>query len=192
MQKPSELIHSHQQTGLTTLSKGVILKEQPDSVEVIKVIAHNLNRLGKLYLIPNFSEENAVILAEWVYDNYKFESLETVIECLKNPPETFDEHGNKENNWRLTPDRIQKWMAVKLETVSIQRETEHNKTKQIGIEPLPKVDYESFKQRLAEGTALKEHKPAAWYEDPEYQKFKAERMKAQVLKTGPESEKGIV
>lgn len=191
MQKPSELIHSQQQTGLTTLSKGVILKEQPDSVEVIKVIAHNLNRLGKLYLIPNFSEENAVILAEWVYDNYKFESLETVIECLKNPPETFDEHGNKENNWRLTPDRIQKWMAVKLETVAIQREAEHNKTKQLGMDPLPKVDYDSFRKRLEEGTALKDNKPAPWYEEDGYQKFKAERMKQQALEKGPE-EKGIV
>lgn len=191
MQKPSELIHSQQQTGLTTLSKGVILKEQPDSKEVIKLIAYQLNRLGKLYLIPNFTEEHAVILSEWVYDNYKFDTLDTVIDCLKNPPETYDEHGNKENNWRLTPDRIQKWMAVKLETVAIQRESEHNKTKQIGVEPLPKVDYESFKKRLAEGTALKDQRAAAWYEDPEYQKFKAERMKKQILENG-QVEKGIV
>src|SRR5690242_6503034 len=108
MQKPSEIIRSHQQTGLAILSKDVILKEQ-DPKEVTKHIAILLNRLGKLYLIPGFTEENAVILAEWVYDNYKFEELKIVTRCLNNPPTTKDEQGRTETNWRLTPDRIQKW-----------------------------------------------------------------------------------
>lgn len=188
MQKPSEIIHSQQATGLTTLSKGVILKEQ-DSKEVIKAIAYLLNRLGKLFLIPGWSEENAVILAEWVFDNYKFEALETVTECLRNPPETYDENGRKESNWRLTPDRIQKWMEVKLESVAAAREREHQQTKQDFKEKLPDVDYESFKKRIEDGTALKDPKPEHWKDDAGYNQFKAERIKKQILNNPPKAVK---
>lgn len=173
MQKQSEVIRSHQQTGLAILSKDVILKEQ-DSKEVIKHLALLLNRLGKLYLIPGWTEENAVILAEWVYDNYKFEQLSVVTKCLNNPPHT------SENNWRLTPDLIQKWMAIELEKVALKLEEENEQYKQSFKEPLPNIDYESFKQRIENGTALQDEKKKG-FNDPEYQKFKAERMRTQTL-----------
>lgn len=181
MQKQSEVIRSQQQTGLTILSKDVILKEQ-DPKEVIKHIAVLLNRLGKLYLIPGFTEENAVILAEWVYDNYQYEELKIVTRCLNNPPTTHDEQGRVENNWRLTPDRIQKWMQIELEKLALDRENENKKLKESFKEPLPGIDYESYKQRINQGLALQDEKKKTGFEDPEYLKFKAERMKAMASK----------
>jgi len=80
--------------------------------------------LSKLYQLQGWSEENAVLLAEWVFDNYKYDSVDDVIACLSNPPQTYDERGNVETNWRLTPDRIQKWMAVQLEKTAIKRENQ--------------------------------------------------------------------
>lgn len=167
--KQSEVIRSHQQTGLAILSKDVILKEQ-DSKEVIKHLALLLNRLGKLYLIPGWTEENAVILAEWVYDNYKFEQLSVVTKCLNNPPRT------EENNWRLTPDLIQKWMAVELEKVSMRLEEENKLYKETFKEILPEINYDSFKKRIENGTALQDENKKG-FNDPEYLKFKEERFK---------------
>jgi len=167
------------------LSKDVILKEQPDRLEVIKTIAGVIDRLGKLYLIPGWTQENAVILAEWVFDNYKYEALEDVISCLKNPPQTTDEHGRIESNWRLTPDRIQKWMAVQLEKTAMQRESEHNKVKNSFKEPIPDIDYKAYAKRIEEGKALQDDKSKLWYEDPEYKKFKAERMQQQLIQNKP-------
>jgi len=169
MQKQSEVIRSQQQTGLAILSKGVILKEQ-DSKEVIKHLALLLNRLGKLYLIPGWSEENAVILAEWVFDNYKYEQLEVVTKCLNNPPQTPD------NNWRLTPDLIQKWMKIELEKVAEERENENKKLKEDFKDPLPNIDYASYAKRIEEGKALNEDKPKHWSQDEGYQKFRNERL----------------
>lgn len=164
-----------------TLSKSVIAKEQ-DRNEVIKTIARLLQRLAKLYMVPGWTEENAVILAEWTFDNYLYEEMGTIIQCLENPPDTYDERGLKENNWRLTPDRIQRWMAVVLEKQAAQREAEHQKLKNAEIkEPLPDVDYESFKKRLAEGAALKEVKSEPWLKGgDDYSKFKAQRMAHQL------------
>jgi hypothetical protein len=176
MQQQLEPIRSQQQTGLTTLSKDVILKEQ-DRNEVIKRVAHAVNRLGKLFQVPGWSEESAVILSEWIYDNYKYESLEAVELCLTNPP-----IGN-DPTWRLTPDTIQKWMAVQLEKEAIKREKENEKLKLDFKEELPLIDYEAYKLRIEKGEALRDEPKIeqqaanAGFMDEGYLKFKAERAK---------------
>ncbi len=184
-QKPSGLIRSPQETGLAILSKDVILKEQ-DRLEVITHIGKLLNRLGKLYLVPGFTEEHSVILAEWVYDNYKYEELSLVTKCLNNPPTTKDEQGRTENNWRLTPDRIQKWMQIELEKIAEEREEENKKLKDSFKEPLPDINYESYKQRIANGEALQDEpkKKGLGFDDPEYIKFKNERLKNSLVPNG--------
>ncbi len=178
MQKPSEITRSQQTTGLTILSKSVILKEQ-DSKEVIKHLAHLVNRLGKLYLIPNWSDENAVILAEWIYDNYKWESLEAVQECLKNPPVI-------EKTWRLTPDVITAWMEKQLEKETIKREQENNRLKENFKEELPGIDYPAYAKRIEEGKALQEPDKLklSGFADPSYQAWKAERDRKRILEQG--------
>jgi len=136
-------------------------------------------------MVPGFTEEHAVILAEWIYDNYKFESLECVEVVLQNPPPTLDEQGRVENNWRLTPDRIQKWMAVQLEKEAIKREKENEKFKQMHAEPLSVVDYESFAKRYEEGKALQDPVKATGFNDPKYLEYKADRMRKEVLNNPP-------
>lgn len=76
-----------------------------------------------MYQIPNFDEDSAFILAEWMLDEYRYEPIEVVMNCLKHPPHTG------EKNWRLTPDTIRGWMAIELEKEAERKEREHNKAK---------------------------------------------------------------
>ena len=101
-----------------------VINEQPDKIAVQKEIAALLERVVILYQIPNWGAKNAIILSEWIMDNYKFETLETIKACLKNPPST------KDNNWRLTPDTINTWFQVELEKQAIELETQHQKQKE--------------------------------------------------------------
>jgi len=97
----------------------LILKEQ-DERTVIKDLALRLLNVAKLFTI-DYSEESAVLLAQWVYNNYRYELLETVQKVLSNPPKTG------ERVWRLTPDTITDWMAIELEAQAKERErTLHN------------------------------------------------------------------
>jgi len=77
-----------------------------------------------LYQIPNWGAKNAILLSEWIMENYKFETLETIKACLKNPPVTG------EKNWRLTPDTIREWFSIELEAQAERLEQEHSKRKE--------------------------------------------------------------
>jgi len=101
-----------------------VINEQPDKIAVQKEIAGLLERVVILYQIPNWGAKNAIVLSEWIMDNYKFETLETIKSCLKNPPPT------KDPNWRLTPDTINSWFAVELEKQAEQLQNEHQKQKE--------------------------------------------------------------
>lgn len=94
----------------------VILREQKDKGITLELIATMLKRLAMLYQIPNFVNENAVLLAQWIMETYKFETLEVIVECLDSPPKTG------EKNWRLTPDTIESWFAIKLEEIIKRKE----------------------------------------------------------------------
>jgi hypothetical protein len=144
----------------------MVLAEQ-DKGQTIKLICFLLQRLSKLYQLPNWSDENALILAEWIFDNYKFDSLDDVITCLKNPPST----GNK--NWRLTPDTIQEWMGIILEKRSEARENENKKLKESFKEQLQEIDYEKFKAKIDETGIPGEKKRET---DSEYEKFRMEYL----------------
>lgn len=150
------------------MSKTNLVLAEQDKGQAIKLISYLLQRLSKLYQLPNWTEENAVFLAEWIFDNYKFDSLDDVITCLKNPPST----GSKQ--WRLTPDTIQEWMQIILERRAEKREAEVKKLKETFKEPLPEVDYEAFKKKietegLPEDAAPKET-------DHAYEKFRMDYL----------------
>lgn len=155
------------------------MAEQPDKISVIKLLANMLQRLAKLYQIPNWDETNSVELATWIYDNYKYDSLDDVIACLANPPATYDERGVKDSNWRLTPDRVERWMAVQLEKTSIKRENEHREQKEKEKEPLQVVDYNAFKKRIeTQGLPKKER----GFQDPDYKQFRADYREKLIMK----------
>jgi len=161
---------------LTTLSKNVIAKEQ-DRVEVIKVYARLIHKLGKLYMIPGWSEDQAVLLAEWTLDNYGCEDPELVIKCLSNPPSPIKE-GDK--NWRITPDNIREWMTPVLEDAAESREKEYDRIKKIEndswVEPVKDVNYAEYLKRVEDGTHLREVKSDPWLKgDDAYSRFKAQR-----------------
>jgi hypothetical protein len=186
-----EPIPSPQQAALTILSTSVILKEQ-DQKEATKHIAKLLQRLSKLYQINNWTEENAVFLAEWIIDNYKYEELSMIENVLRNPPKIKNHHGDIESNWRLTPDTIAKWMSIALENAATERERSQEafKLAEKNVQPLSIVDYDAFRKRLAEGTALKDPAPEHWSKEEAYLKFKAERAQKLILENPPkENEK---
>jgi len=170
------------------LSSSVILKEQ-DQKAAIKHIAHLLQRLSKLYQVANWTEENAVFLAEWVTDNYKYEELSMIEGILRNPPSIKNHHGEIESNWRLTPDTIAKWMSIALDNATTEREKSQEafKLAEKNVQPLSMVDYDAFRKRLAEGTALKDPAPQHWSKDEAYLKFKAERAQKLILENPPKN-----
>ena len=147
----------------------MVLAEQ-DKGQTIKLVCFLLQRLSKLYQLPNWTDENALILSEWIFDNYKFDSLDDVITCLKNPPST----GSKQ--WRLTPDTIQEWMAIILEKRAQQREIENEKLKESFKDELPKVDYDAFKMKIETWGIPGEKKRET---DSEYEKFRMEYLTKQ-------------
>lgn len=144
----------------------MVLAEQ-DKGQTIKLVCFLLQRLAKLYQLPNWTDENALILSEWIFDNYKFDSLDDVITCLKNPPST----GSKQ--WRLTPDTIQEWMAIILEKRSEKREIENEKLKETFKDQLPTVDYEAFKTKIENEGIPGEKKRET---DSDYEKFRLEYL----------------
>jgi hypothetical protein len=152
-----------QNQGLTKLSQTNLVLAEQDKAQTITLISYLLQRLSKLYQLPNWTEENAVFLAEWIFDNYKFDSLDDVITCLRNPPHT------ENKQWRLTPDTIQEWMKIILERRADEREIENKKLKENFKDKLEMVDYEAFKAKV-ETEGFPDNKKAE--SDFEYEKFR--------------------
>jgi hypothetical protein len=121
------------------LNTALILKEQPDKGEAIMHISLLLEKIAMLWQIPNWTANNSVLLAEWVYDTYQYDSMETVLKCLKNPP--VDNDPKAEKNWRLSPDLIQKWMLPFLEKDSMYRETSRPKNEEVELSYKPIFDW---------------------------------------------------
>lgn len=104
-------------------------------------IASLLIRIAKVYQIPNFDEECALLLAIDTIERFKYDPVEVLVKCLTKPPHT----GQK--NWRLTPDTISEWMAITLETEAgnLEREHQNQKTKKIEFEVKTDISPETEK-----------------------------------------------
>ena len=158
------------ETRLETYSqKSLVIREQPDKTATIAQIADILLQLSKLYQIPNFTGENAVLLSKWIITNYSYEPLETVIDCLINPPHTGDK------NWRLTPDTIQQWLTIRLEEQAEKREKEYQKEKAKlkEIEAVPNIP--NFDE-LFKGTWYEDVKKQKQFDQEMYEQIKKERL----------------
>lgn len=156
-----------QSQGLTKLSKTDLVLAEQDKGQTIRLVSYLLQRLSKLYQLPNWTEDNAVFLAEWIFDNYKYDSLDDVITCLRNPPPT------ENKQWRLTPDSIKEWMKIILEARAEKREAENKKLKEAFKDPLPEVDYDAFKKKIeVEGLPGEVEEVS----DPQYEKFRLDYL----------------
>lgn len=152
---------------MTKLSRTEIIIAEQDKSETITLIAYLLQRLSKLYQLTNWTEENAIFLAEWIYDNYKYDVLDDVITCLRNPPHT------ENKQWRLTPDTINEWMKVVLTKRAEERESENKKLKENFKDKLDNIDYEAFKLKVETEGFPKESKHK---KDSGYNNFKMEYL----------------
>ena len=128
MQEQSGLVRSQGGLMISSIEKSIILKEQTDKKEVLKVLVYLLTRIAKLYQIPNFDNENAVLLASWTFEAYKYDSFETIEKALTNPKPLDD------NAFRLTPDTVAKWISIELENKAGKLESEHQNNKSKTIE----------------------------------------------------------
>lgn len=82
------------------------LKKQ-DPKTLTEEITASILRLAKMYQVPNFDEVNAVLLADWVIEEYQHHELDLVQEALRKPPVLNDPA------WRLTPDTLKVWIDLK-------------------------------------------------------------------------------
>ena len=122
-QLPAKLPSSSE---ISTLMPNTVLREQPKS-EAAKHISALLDRLARLYQVPNWDEMNAILLTEWTMDNYPAEMMETITRALTRPK-------GETKVWRLTPDTIGEWMAFQLEKEAAEREKEVHNNKNATIE----------------------------------------------------------
>lgn len=153
--------------GLTKLSKTDLVLADQDKGQTIKLISYMLQRLSKLYQLGNWTEENAVFLAEWIFDNYKYDMLDDIITCLRNPPHT------ENKQWRLTPDTINEWMKIILTKRAEQREADNKKLKEDFKDKLDDIDYDAFKIKIESEGLPGEKKREV---DSNYNNFKMEYL----------------
>jgi hypothetical protein len=85
-------------------------------------------RIAKLYQVPNFDEESALILAVDTIERFQYDPVDVLVKCLTSPPSTG------EKNWRLTPDTISQWMSITLEREADRIEREHQNVKMKKVE----------------------------------------------------------
>jgi hypothetical protein len=140
------------------------LKEH-DNKETKKMIALLIQRLSKLYQIPNWTEENAIMLTEWIFENYKYETMDVISKVLTNPPNTGKQ------NWRLTPDTIQEWMSIELEKQAEQREKDWEKEKKKELAPPENQDSIDFAKIFA-GTWVEKYEKEEASKENAWQEFR--------------------
>lgn len=153
-------------------TESLVIREQPDKKATIEQIAKMLNQLAKLYQVPNFDGENAVLLAQWIVSEYQYEPLSVVLDCLIKPPSTG------EKNWRLTPDTIESWLRIKLEDQAIQREKEYQKEKQKlkDLESQSPANWPDF-DKLLQGTWFEQAKREENFDEEKYNEIKNKYLK---------------
>lgn len=95
-----------------------------------------------------------------------------MIDCLVNPPHTG------EKNWRLTPDTIQQWLAIRLEEQAEKREREYQKEKerQRQIESVP-ANFPDFDKLMA-GTWFEEVKNEKAFSEQKMKEIREEWLKS--------------
>lgn len=174
------------QNGLTTSSieRSVILNEQTDKKEVLKNLVYLLNRIAKLYQVPNFDNENSVLLASWISQTYKYDPYDVIEKALTNPKPI-----EGENQWRLNPDSVSKFINAELENRSNQLELEHTKSKSKTIEFTLPENTETFSDETNQLiqdfiNKLSNHQKIPALSDDMIKEMGKERLKPQSVSAG--------
>jgi len=106
-----------------------------------------LLRIGTLYQIPNFSEANALILAEWTAENYKHKTLALILDALKNPAIIYED-GNVARSWRLTPETVAIWIEKRSTEQETKRQLEE--TREAHAKLLPSTPFSEATEKMVQ------------------------------------------
>lgn len=126
----------------------------------IQAISDALLRIGTLYQIPNFNSANALILAEWIAENYKHKTLALILDALKNPTIIYED-GNVTRSWRLTPETVAIWIEKRSTEQEHQRQLLATRAEQAKLLPSKPVSddtnsmVEMYLKQLTEGMSKK-------------------------------------
>lgn len=126
------------------------LKKQ-DQSNLMEELIKALNRIIKIYQIPNIDNEALVYLSEWIMDEYQHNDLALIQEALNYPPR------NPDNTWRMTPDTIRFWIDTTRERIFDRNAKEESKARQEAETPRHQYSpetvkmIEDFKIKLLDG-----------------------------------------
>jgi hypothetical protein len=93
----------------------------------------------------SMNQMQVITLVEDIIDVYLYDAIEDVVLALKKGRQ--GDFGNTYNKLNMVV--VKQWMAYVLEEKAIEREKQNNAMK-IQSDPLPGVDYEAYKARMAE------------------------------------------
>ena len=127
MIKQQKLTHS--------LTQNIPVK-QIDPNTALKEINDALMRLAILSQVPNFTEVNGLVLAEWTMENFKHKTLELILDALKNPATLYDGDGNVSRSWRLTHEIVKELIdkrVIEREEQRLRKESEERLNKPVEV-----------------------------------------------------------
>lgn len=107
----------------------------------MNTIGDHLDRLAKLYQVPNWDALNTVLLSEWIMETYGTEMLKVILNALTSPK-------SQDRNWRLTPDNVAEWIAVEQEAMAAKREQYIHNRKVEKPEPVEPQEISAETQRI--------------------------------------------
>jgi hypothetical protein len=162
-----------------------LLKAKPISVQIAqghqedvwRMIAKAVSKCDNMLGTnqdPSFLED----LAEEIIDEYKYDSVEDIIECLKKGRR--GKYGKNYNKFNMIV--VAEWMSRHLEEKAIEREKIIANRKKEEYE-YPIVDYDAYREKLKQEPKKKK----AIDKDEEYRKFKSEYYKNKILKENEKS-----
>ena len=111
-----------------------------------KVAGHILNALSETFLSIGCecTAKQLKLFTDDLMDKYRLDSIEDILECLKN-----GRQGNYGNNYgKLNMIVITDWMDQHLESKYREREKKEQNEKKKNASEIPTIDYKAYRERL--------------------------------------------
>lgn len=143
--------------------------------EVLSTLRISLEKCS-ISLGMELTDQTCAILCEDIFEKYKYDSVEDIVECLKKARRGYYGFGHNSRK-SLNMVLISEWMAKHLEEKAIEREKELQNQKKEGVEIQGKVteavkkivNYDAFKEAVEKGQPTNE-------KENEFQRLKLERI----------------